>query len=66
MKIKKEVPGSFEFFCPGTSGSENVLFVFIIVFLFVVFAFSSIFLSVAGCIENFFFLNVITEINFYY
>lgn len=28
-------------------------------------AFSSIFLSVAGCIENFF-LNVITEINFYY
>uniref|UniRef100_UPI003AB0E9F6 tyrosine 3-monooxygenase/tryptophan 5-monooxygenase activation protein, epsilon polypeptide 1 isoform X1 n=1 Tax=Centroberyx gerrardi TaxID=166262 RepID=UPI003AB0E9F6 len=68
-KDKERVPG-FCFFVPGTSGSEILslfsllYFFFFCLFVFLLF-FSSIFLSVAGCIENFF-LNVITEINFYY
>lgn len=59
--MKTVVPGLFAVFCPGTSSSKEVNFVF----QYCIFVFS---LNI--CISCWmywdFFLNVITEINFYY
>lgn len=63
--IKTESLDCFWFFCPGTSSSEMLSLFSLLYFCLFLLFFSLIFLSVAGCNEIFF-LNVITEINFYY
>lgn len=61
-----KIVGTRVHFCvPWYKRFSEIIFVVFIVFFVIGFFFLSIFLSVAGCIENLF-LNVITEINFYY